>query len=370
MKIFLVAGARPNFVKIAALCRAFKIFKKKHLRSKAKVFVINTGQHYDYLMSKKMFRDLNIPAPYVDLEVGSSSHGDQTAKIMSRFEKLLFRNRPDLVMVVGDVNSTMACSLVAAKMQIPIAHVESGLRSFDRTMPEEINRLVTDSVADFLFTSCRDADRNLQREGIAKGKIFFVGNVMVDTLLAHLSQARKSKIKEKLKLRGPYAVLTLHRPSNVDCDRDFHRVLAALEIIQKQIPVIFPVHPRTAERLRRGVLSKKITALKNLRLMPPAGYLDFICLLDGARLVLTDSGGIQEETTVLGVPCLTLRPNTERPVTIGQGTNILIGKKKNIAGMALQILNGYSRRKPKRPPLWDGRASERIFNILAKKFGF
>jgi len=370
MKIFLIAGARPNFVKVAALWRGYKAFKAAHPKSKATLHVINTGQHYDYLMAKKLFRDFNLPAPYADLDVGSSSHGTQTAKIIQRFEKLVFGERPDLVMVVGDVNSTMACSLVASKLEIPIAHVEAGLRSFDRAMPEEINRLVTDQLSDFLFTTCEDADRNLKREGISKDKIFFVGNVMIDTLLTHLDKAGRSKIKKKLKIQKPYSVLTLHRPSNVDRHSDFANIVAALEKIQEKIKIVFPVHPRTEARLKKGPLASRIAALKNLKLIPPVGYLDFINLLKDAHLVLTDSGGIQEETTVLGVPCLTLRENTERPITIRQGTNLLAGKDGKIAKLAGQILDGKIKTPSRIPDLWDGKAADRIFNILSKKLNF
>ncbi len=370
-KIFLIAGARPNFVKIAAISKAFAKHKKQKPRSRFVCHIINTGQHYDYLMSKKLFQDLGIPKPYADLNVGSSSHGDQTAKIMAGFEALVLRERPNLVIVVGDVNSTMACTLVAVKLHIPVAHVESGLRSGDRAMPEEINRLVTDAIADYLFTTSKDANINLMREGVNRAKIFLTGNVMVDTLLTNLKKAGQSKIKNKLGIHGPYALLTLHRPSNVDDDGDFIEILKAIKVIQSRIPIIFPVHPRTASKLQKGKVGQMIRSFPNLLLSPPAGYLDFINLLKDASLVLTDSGGIQEETSVLGVPCLTLRDNTERPVTISSGSNILAGRKaKNIIRYALSILNrkkGLSRRKP---PLWDGRSAERIVKILAHKFGF
>ncbi len=370
INIFLIAGARPNYVKVAALWKAYLQFRKKRPKSRVTCRLINTGQHYDYMMSKAFFKDLDLPAPYVDLGVGSDSHASQTAKIMSRFEKLLVKKRPDLVIVVGDVNSTMACTLVASKMEIPVAHVEAGLRSFDRTMPEEINRLVTDALADYLFTTSKDADLNLLREGVSKNKIHFVGNVMVDTLLTHLPKSKKSGIKKELGLNGSYAVLTLHRPSNVDRDSDFRRIADALERIQKHIPIVFPVHPRTAARLRSGSLNGHLGSLKNLKMVPPVGYLDFIHLLKDAKLVLTDSGGIQEETTVLGVPCLTLRANTERPVTMAQGTNILAGMGPRVADYALRILEGKIKRKKKVPPRWDGKTAPRNFQVLSKKLGF
>lgn len=371
MKLFLIGGARPNFVKIAALAKAFQRFLKKNPNSKLKYHLINTGQHYDYLMSRKLFQDLEIPEPYINLEVGSSSHADQTAKIMTRFEKLLFNDRPDMIIVVGDVNSTLACSLVAVKMGIPVAHVEAGLRSFDCTMPEEINRRVTDVLSDYLFTTCVDANRNLEREGVAAEKIFSVGNVMVDTLLGNLSKAKKSNVKKELGLQNPYALLTLHRPSNVDKDSDFREILSALAEIQTKIPIVFPVHPRTAARLKKGSIGKEVRKYKNLILTRPLGYLDFIHLVCDATLVLTDSGGVQEETTVLGVPCLTLRDNTERPVTLNQGSNFLAGRrKKRILKLAFQILEKKFKRRVKRPPLWDGKAAWRIVNILSKKFNF
>lgn len=370
--IYIIGGARPNFVKIGALAKAFAAYQKRHPKSKFSVRIINTGQHYDYLMSKKLFQDLGIPKPFADLEVGSSSHADQTAKIMMRFESLLLKKPADLIVVVGDVNSTMACSLVASKMHIPVAHVESGLRSFDWSMPEEVNRRVTDVLSDYLFTTSQDADRNLVKEGVNPKKIHFVGNVMVDSLLANLSKAAASPVKKKLSLKKKsYGVLTLHRPSNVDKDGDFKEILTAIEAIQKIIPVVFPVHPRTAARMQKGKLGRKVRSLKNLILTPPAGYHDFIGLLKDARLVLTDSGGVQEETTVLGVPCLTLRDNTERPVTLSQGCNILAGRKsKRIIPLALSILKGSKRFPAHRPPLWDGRAAERIVKILAREFHF
>jgi UDP-N-acetylglucosamine 2-epimerase (non-hydrolysing) len=365
----MVAGARPNYVKIAAISRAFQDYRKKHNSFKWTIRIINTGQHYDYLMCKKFFQDLNIPVPYCDLDVGSGTHGAQTALILERFEKLLLKTRPDLVIVVGDVNSTMGCSLASVKLGIPVAHVEAGLRSFDREMPEEINRLVTDTVADYLFTSCEDAWPNLRREGVDRKKVFFVGNVMVDSLLANLGKRKGfPSAARDLGLRE-YAVLTLHRPSNVDREEDFKGIALALEKIQEKIPIIFPVHPRTARIMKRSEFGKRLASLANFHITKPLGYLDFIHLLKHARLVLTDSGGIQEETTVMNVPCVTLRDNTERPITLTQGTNNLVGRKyENIIAAAFKILKGTSKRRIKRLCYWDGKAGERIVRVLLQKF--
>lgn len=367
--VFLIGGARPNFVKIAALARAFDAFRKKHSQSRLRYFIIHTGQHYDVRMDKVFFKDLKIPKPYINLRAGSSSHGRQTGIIMSRFEELVLRQRPDLVMVVGDVNSTLACALVCAKLGIPVAHVEAGLRSFDRSMPEEINRLVTDRVSDFLFTTSKDASVNLQREGVNKEKIFFVGNVMVDTLLFYLKKARGSRICDSFQLKEPYALLTLHRPSNVDKDKDLQEIFLALEKLNHKMPIVFPVHPRTAARLRTKSMAQSLKKLPSLKMVPPVGYLDFTHLLNRASLVLTDSGGIQEESTILRVPCITLRENTERPVTITHGTNILAGKKsKKIIRLALKIIESSKRSSSRKPPLWDGRAAQRIVKVLDKTY--
>lgn len=369
--IHLVAGARPNYVKIAALCRAFRQHKTQQKKRPFALRVINTGQHYDYLMSKTFFSELGIPKPFADLGVGSGSHADQTARIMQAYEKVVESGKPDLVIVVGDVNSTMACTLVASKLLIPVAHVEAGLRSRDRAMPEEINRLVTDALANHLFTTSADANVNLRNEGVSRNKIHLTGNVMVDTLLTHLAKARQTGIQRRLKLNDPYAVLTLHRPSNVDHDGDFLQLLDAIEHIQQRIQIVFPVHPRTAARLKTGRLGKRIGSLSNLKIIDPLGYHDFIGLLDRARIILTDSGGIQEESTTLGIPCLTLRENTERPITIDNGTNQLAGKKAaRIVRLANAVLDAPIARRTSRPARWDGRAAERIVAILAKHYGF
>jgi len=349
MKILNVVGARPNFMKIAPIVEEMK--KVPDLNG----ILVHTGQHYDEEMSDVFFRDLGIPVPDVHLGVGSGTHAEQTARVMVEFEKVCVDEKPDLVVVVGDVNSTMACTIVAAKLLIPVAHVEAGLRSFDRAMPEEINRLVTDTLAHILFTTSRDADENLKREGVDPQKIHFVGNVMIDTLLKHRKKAAELKVDKPQK----YALVTLHRPSNVDDSQVLGAILQALEEISKSIPVIFPIHPRTAKRVEEFGLS-----MNGIRTMPPQGYLEFLNLMSTATIVLTDSGGLQEETTILGVPCLTLRYNTERPVTITHGTNIMVGPDKD------RILDAYGRitngdwRASGPPEFWDGHAAERIIRVI------
>lgn len=373
--IYLVAGARPNFMKIAPIA---KEMDKVHLNYK----VIHTGQHYDDEMSKAFFNDLGLSEPDIYLGVGSGNHGEQTAKIMIEFEKVCLEKTPDLVVVVGDVNSTIACALVASKICIPIAHVEAGLRSFDRTMPEEINRLLTDQLSDYLFTTCEDANQNLIKEGIPENKIFFVGNVMIDTLLRHIKFTESSNIIERLGFKEKssikkYTLVTLHRPSNVDTPVALKGILDVLNKLSQVIPVIFPVHPRTLKKIRNFQLTGMLHYVENISTdelnefnqgifaIPPLGYLDFLCLLSNAALVLTDSGGIQEETTILGIPCLTLRNNTERPITVREGTNTVVGNRPDkILNAAFDVLkNGISRRKI--PKCWDGRAAERIARILA-----
>jgi UDP-N-acetylglucosamine 2-epimerase (non-hydrolysing) len=319
--------------------------------------LIHTGQHYDEGMSDIFFRELEIPVPDVHLGVGSGSHAEQTARIMVEFEKVCLKEKPDLVLVVGDVNSTLACTIVAAKLTIPVAHVEAGLRSFDRAMPEEINRVVTDSLAEVYFTTSRDADENLKREGVDPAKIHFVGNVMIDTLMKHRQKASHRDVSKPKQ----YALVTLHRPSNVDDPGVLGPILSALEEIAEHMPVLFSMHPRTAKRIREfGLSINKITA------MEPLGYLEFLNLESTATLVLTDSGGLQEETTILGVPCLTLRHNTERPVTISHGTNILVGPDKSrILAAFHRIISGDW--KPSGPPeFWDGHAAERIVQVLQR----
>ncbi|MBU0566638.1 UDP-N-acetylglucosamine 2-epimerase (non-hydrolyzing) [bacterium] len=363
MKVFLVAGARPNFMKIAPIWEEMKRYPDE-----IEPLIIHTGQHYDDVMSKVFFEDLSLPEPDIYLGVGSGSHAVQTAKIMIEFEKVLLEEQPDLIMVVGDVNSTLACSLVASKLLVPVAHVEAGLRSFDRTMPEEINRLVTDSLSNYLFTTCEDANENLNREGIPDEKIFFVGNTMVDTLLRFRDKYDSTSILSQMKVKKEgYALLTLHRPSNVDDERNFTSILDALEEIQARIKIIFPAHPRTRKQIKNLELEEKFADMQNLILVEPLGYLDFMSLLANSKFVLTDSGGIQEETTVLGIPCLTLRENTERPITVKEGTNVIVGvDKEKIVEESRNILNGNSK-TGKTPKFWDGKAAQRIVKILRRK---
>jgi len=332
------------------------------LRPGVSTYLVHTGQHYDRQMSELFFEQLGIPRPDIELEVGSGSHAVQTAEIMKRFEPVLLQQRPDIVLVVGDVNSTLACSLTAAKLGIPIAHVEAGLRSFDRSMPEEINRILTDAISDWLFVSEPSGVANLIREGVSKNRIFFVGNVMIDTLLASRQRIEESPVLEHLQLSDHgFAVLTLHRPANVDNLSVLAEVLDAIERIQQEVTVVFPVHPRTKGKLE-SVLRH---TMPNVRYTEPLGYLDFMKLVAHSRFVMTDSGGIQEETSVLGIPCLTLRNNTERPITIEKGTNVLVGlSSKSIISHSLKALNGLERR-PCVPELWDGKTSSRIMNVLA-----
>jgi UDP-N-acetylglucosamine 2-epimerase (non-hydrolysing) len=355
-KIIHVVGARPNFMKIAPVMQAIDRagFAQQRL--------VHTGQHYDLVMSDVFFADLGMPAPDIHLGVGSGSHAEQTARVLVGFEKVCLEERPDLVVVAGDVNSTMACAIDCAKLRVPCAHVEAGLRSFDLDMPEEVNRIVTDRLCEILFTPSPDGDQNLLREGTDPSRIFRVGNVMIDTLLALLPKARATGSPARLGVvPGHYAVLTLHRPSNVDDPEVLGGLLDALVAIQRELPVVFPVHPRTRKRLEEFGLGARSSAL---RLCEPLGYLDFLGLTSQARLVLTDSGGLQEETTALGIPCLTLRENTERPITVDEGTNVLVGvDPTRILAAALEALSGAAR-TGRIPVLWDGKASERIAEVL------
>ena len=327
--------------------------------------IVHTGQHYDSMMSDSFFRDLGIPAPDYHLEVGSHSHTVQTARIMMAFEPVVLKEKPDWVLVVGDVNSTIACALVCSKLGVRVAHVEAGLRSRDRTMPEEINRILTDAISDLLLTTSEDADENLRQEGVAAEKIKFVGNVMIDSLFYNLEKAKQLKARENFALNDKdYAILTLHRPSNVDEKEVFSRLLDALIAVGERLPIIFPVHPRTRANIEKFGFTERV-ANSNIRLIEPLGYLDFMNLYSQARLVLTDSGGLQEETTALGIPCLTLRENTERPITIELGTNKLVGTNtEKIKHAAFEILENPSKTGAKIPPLWDGHAAERICDAL------
>ena len=362
VKIVNIVGARPNLMKIAPLVAEMRRF------SEIEPILIHTGQHYDDNMSQVFFRDLGIPSPDYNLSVGSGSHTRQTAQVMLALEPLLQELDPGLVLTVGDVNSTLAAALVVAKQGIRLAHVEAGLRSFDRNMPEEINRVLTDALADYLFTTERSANDNLRREGIPEDKIFFVGNVMIDTLHRHRRRAEALGMPARYGVSASrYALLTLHRPSNVDVPDVLSGILDALESLQTRLPVLFPTHPRTLRRLTEAVLFDRARAMPNLRLMEPLGYLEFLGLMAQAQLVLTDSGGIQEETTILGIPCLTLRENTERPITIAEGTNELVGTSpERILATAWRVLDG-DKRTSRRPELWDGKAAERIVCILREK---
>lgn len=394
LKIVSVVGARPNFMKIAAICEAIK---GSNLQSGERIehVLVHTGQHYDANMSDSFFNDLELPRPDLYLEVGSASHSEQTARIMERFEKVLLDERPQIVLVVGDVNSTMACALVTKKTSctrstngtryIPaLAHVEAGLRSFDRSMPEEVNRVVTDCLSDYLFTTEESANQNLLREGISENKIFFVGNVMIDTLLHHRARAKESTILSDLQLAAsgdakPFALLTLHRPSNVDDKQIFTRLLDSFLQISKRMPVIFPAHPRTLKRIQEANLvdyfvdyfmdgPEHWNSRVRIRLVPPLGYLDFLHLLSSAKIVLTDSGGIQEETTILGVPCITLRENTERPVTIEHGTNVLVGSDPvSVLKEFTRVLNNQAA-PLQSPKYWDGNAAPRLVQVLLNDF--
>jgi UDP-N-acetylglucosamine 2-epimerase (non-hydrolysing) len=363
MKRFLcVAGARPNFMKVAPICRALDA------REGCTHVLLHTGQHYDERMSRLFFTELGLPEPAINLGVGGGTHGQQTAAVMERFEPALREVGPDHIVVVGDVNSTLACALVAAKLGVPVAHVEAGLRSFDRSMPEETNRVLTDALSDLLFASEPAGVANLRREGIPPSRIHFVGNVMIDTLLRHRERARGSPILGRLGLSpGQYALLTLHRPSNVDRREALVAILDAFEVIQRTLPIVFPIHPRTAKSLEAFGLFPRLAGWDGLVRTKPLGYLDFLCLMEHAAIVLTDSGGIQEETTVLGVPCLTLRENTERPATILQGTNQLVGRDAERILRAFRQVVDMGRSRPESlPELWDGRAAERIADILLK----
>ena len=368
-KLILVAGARPNFMKIAPLMRALEGHPA------IDTVIVHTGQHYDERMSELFFKELEIPKPDINLGVGSASHAVQTARIMERFEGVCLDLKPDMVMVVGDVNSTAACTLVASKLDIETAHYEAGLRSYDRSMPEEINRVVTDAVCDYFFTTSSDASENLLREGKSPERIFLVGNLMIDTLLQSLDSLKALDVHlEDLSVPGRivafseayapggFGVATFHRPSNVDSPHDLKRLVHTLCAVADKMPVIFPVHPRTYAHLEQHALLQEIASAPGLLLTQPLGYLEFMALVKSSACVMTDSGGIQEETTVLGIPCLTVRDNTERPITISEGTNKLI-KIDALPEEVDAIRNGHGK-KGKTPPLWDGKTACRIVKVI------
>lgn len=353
MKLLHVVGARPNFMKAAPVIDALN-------RSNAgSQILLHTGQHYDENMSRIFFDELGLPTPDANLEVGSGSHAKQTAEIMIRIEQYLLEQHPDLVIVYGDINSTVAATLTCTKIGIPVAHVEAGLRSFDRTMPEEINRLVTDQIANYLFTPSPDGDEHLLNEGIAQEKIFLVGNVMIDTLVRLLPKAKERNVRATLQLPEQYGLITLHRPSNVDDPDSLVDIMTTLNQIGDDLALVFPIHPRTRKRL-----ADMDVKTPNIQFLEPQGYLDFVALQSDATVVITDSGGIQEETTYMGVPCLTVRENTERPITITVGTNTLIGKDMDKLKQSVQAILTGQYKSGKNPELWDGQASNRIADII------
>ncbi len=363
LKLLIIAGARPNFMKVAPIIKEIRSRQANGQAGEVgfEYLLVHTGQHYDEKMSDIFFSELGIPAPDINLGVGSGSHAVQTATVMTKFEPVCEEHRPDWVVVVGDVNSTMACTLVCSKLGVKVAHVEAGLRSFDRTMPEEVNRIVTDSLADLLLTPSEDANENLLREGVPAERIRLVGNVMIDAVMANLDKARASRLAEKLEARpGTFAYVTLHRPSNVDNREALGTIMTELRHLAKQMPVIFPMHPRT--RKMCGQFGISLNGETGMKVVEPIGYHDSLYLTEHARLVLTDSGGLQEESTFFRTPCLTLRPNTERPVTVALGSNKLTSPER-LAGDIREVLN-RSGVVGKVPPLWDGRTAERIVNGL------
>ena len=359
MHFLHVVGARPNFMKVAPVHRALRAY------SQVKQTLVHTGQHYDVNMSDVFFQDLGIPAPDVNLQVGSGSHAQQTARIIAEFEPVVLERKPDMVLVYGDVNSTVAAALVCAKLGIPISHVEAGLRSFDNSMPEEINRMVTDRLCDPLFTPSKDGDQHLLAEGTAKEKIFLVGNVMIDTLVSLLPKANQifAELQTRLSLPQRYGLVTLHRPSNVDDPKKLSTMIERLGQISGTIPLLFPVHPRTQQKL----VDAKISPAKTLQLCDPLSYVEFLALQKNATVVITDSGGIQEETTYLRVPCITMRENTERPITIDVGTNVLIGNDYDRLAIEVKRAVAGEWKKGDVPALWDGKASDRIAEILVNR---
>lgn len=362
-KVISVVGARPNFMKVAPIHFALQKYKDKIAH-----YIVHTGQHYDYIMSQAFFQDLEMPEPNYYLDVGSGTHAEQTAKVMIGFEKVLIELKPDLVIVVGDVNSTIAAALTAVKLGVKVAHVEAGLRSYDREMPEEINRIATDSICNYCFVTEQSGFDNLVKENFPESKIFFVGNTMIDSQVFGLKKAENSNILEKLQLdEKKYILVTLHRPSNVDIPSQLEMFLKLFAEIPKYYKVVFPAHPRTLKNIAQFGLKELVSSNPNLKLLEPMGYIDFLALMQKSKFVMTDSGGIQEETTAIGVPCLTVRTTTERPITCEIGTNVLVKPeyKPIIDGIDL-ILNRWNK-KAERPPLWDGKAAERIAVIISEK---
>jgi len=367
MKIISVVGARPNFMKVAPIHKTFINLIKKHPDVILRHLICHTGQHYDFNMSDIFFKDLDLPMPDFNLGIGSGSHAEQTAKIMIEFEKVIINEKPDIIIVYGDVNSTIACSLTAIKLGVKIAHVEAGLRSFDKTMPEEVNRILTDAISDYLFVTEPSGIINLKNEGKPEKNIFFVGHVMIDNLINHLEKIEKSEILNKYNIsQGDYIVVTLHRPSNVDNKNKLSELVEFLLKISKSKKIVFPVHPRTEKNLINYDLYNKLL-VDNIILTKPLGYIDFIKLVKNSLCVITDSGGIQEETTYLKIPCITLRNNTERPVTVEIGTNYLVGDNIQKCEEVLEKIMVGNVKKSRIPDLWDGKASERIVNTLISR---
>lgn len=365
MKILGVVGARPNFMKIMPLIREFKRYPRR-----IKYTLVHTGQHYDSNMSLNFFKDLKIPKPDIYLGVGSTTHGVQTARVIEGIEKILQKERFDLIIVVGDVNSTVASALAAVKLGVKVAHVEAGLRSFDRSMPEEINRILTDHISDYLFTTEESGNKNLLREGIPPSKIFFVGDIMIDSYRMNKNKISKSRILEKLELKKKgFCLVTIHRPSNVDREENLKKMVDILQEISKRIKVVFPAHPRTKKMIKRFRLDNRFSTDngKGIMFIEPLGYIDFQNLMLNSKFVMTDSGGIQEEATVKNVPCLTLRTTTERPITIKQGSNELTGPDKTGIRRAVDRIIKEEWKKARRPPLWDGRTAQRIVKVLLKR---
>ncbi|PWK28981.1 UDP-N-acetylglucosamine 2-epimerase (non-hydrolysing) [Arcicella aurantiaca] len=364
IKILNIVGVRPNFMKVAPLHRAFENYPK--ITSK----IVHTGQHYDNNMSDVFFEQLQIPKPDYYLGIGGGSHTEVTAKTMLEFEKVILSENPDLVIVVGDVSATLACALVAKKLHIPVAHVEAGLRSGDHSMPEEVNRMVVDKIADYLFVTEKSGLENLKRDGVCEKKVFFVGNVMIDSLKYYLKKAPQTSILKDLEIqRNNFVIVTMHRPANVDSEKGLSTILTILENTVKHQKVVFPIHPRTAKNIKNFGLEKRLNVIKNLILTKPQGYLEFLQLMKNASLIITDSGGIQEETTFLQVPCLTFRTTTERPVTVEIGTNQLLDdlNPQTVHEKLMEVLEGKTS-KGQIPPFWDGKTAERIAEILVSKF--